>query len=284
MKSINLFFIMLFIYLLGCTGQTLTIKPATHGINTNGEYAHELFTKVLQEYVSDGKVNYSDLCEDNRLEQYISELAATNPEAIADQQAKLAFWINAYNAYTLKVICDNYPVESINDLHFGGLIIGSVFKKTIWDKKFVLINNKKISLNYIEHKIIRAMTQDPHAHFSQVCTEMSCPRAHFALVCASKSCPPLRSEAYEGHKLNQQLNDQARTFFSDMDKNYFDIDKKEVHISKILDWFAKDFGMNDEEVLLFVAHFLPGELAAAIQSNPKNWRIKHTKYDWSLNE
>jgi hypothetical protein len=145
------------------------------GMTSNQQEDHTLFTEILQDYVHDGKVNYRELCQDNRLETYIAQLAATNPDTISDEKASLAFWINAYNAYTIKVICDNYPINSINELHTGGLYIGTILNKTIWDKDFVIINNQKTTLNHIEHEIIRPLFQDP--------------RAHFALVCASKSCP-----------------------------------------------------------------------------------------------
>jgi len=108
-------------------------------------------------------------------------------------------------------------------------------------------------------------------------------RAHFALVCASKSCPSLRSEAYEGHKLDEQLNDQGRLFFMQESKNHFDVELRKAHLSKILDWFARDFGENDEQILLFVTQFLSEDLAGDIRENTKAWDIKHTKYDWSLN-
>lgn len=239
-------------------------------VNVYGQDAHSLYTGILQDYVYDGRVNYRDLCKDQRLGAYIAQLAATNPDTIAEEKAKLAFWINAYNAYTLKVICDHYPIKSINELHTGGLIIGTVLKKTIWDKPFVIINNQETTLNTIEHKIIRQKFRDP--------------RIHFALVCAAQSCPPLRSEAYEGTKLDEQLDDQGRKFFSRASMNYFEIDKMQAHLSKILDWYSKDFGKNDEEILLYITRFLSDDIATAIKANPKNWKIKHTKYDWSLNE
>ncbi len=254
----------------GCAAQGLKIEPVAAVVTSNEADANSLFTEILQDYVKDGKVNYRALRADVRLDTYLAHLAATNPDILADKQAQLAFWINAYNAYTLKVICDNYPVKSINDLHTGGLIVGTTLKKTVWDRKLVTINDQKISLNYIEHEIIRPQFKDP--------------RAHFALVCASKSCPPLRAEAFEGNKLDEQLDDQGRIFFSQSDKNYLELDKKIAHLSKILDWYARDFGKNDEEVLLYVSRFLPAELAADIQATPKKWKIKYTKYDWSLNE
>jgi hypothetical protein len=232
--------------------------------------AHELFSDVLGDHVKDGRVDYPALCADPRFESYLKRLSSTDPDALSGENEQLAFWINAYNAFTLKIICDNYPVESINDLHFGGLIVGTVTKKTVWHKKFIVINGEKMSLDHIEHDIVRPVFGDP--------------RAHFGLVCASVSCPPLRSEAFEGVVLDTQLDEQARIFFSQRDKNYFDLEKREAHLSKIFDWFSKDFGENDEEILLFVSQYLEPELADAIKHDSKEWDIKHTDYDWDLNE
>lgn len=232
--------------------------------------AHQLFTEVLQEYVHAGKVNYRDLCKDPRLDSYLEQLSDTNPDTIATREDQLAFWINAYNAFTIKAICEKYPVKSINELHFGGLYIGTLLKKTVWDKQFIVIHGEQMSLNHIEHEIVRPLFHDP--------------RAHFALVCASVSCPPLRSEAFEGAKLNEQLEDQGRVFFSETYKNYFDAERKEAHLSKILDWYAKDFGEDDAAVLRFVARFLPADLAGQILSDPQAWRVRYTDYDWNLNE
>jgi hypothetical protein len=94
----------------------------------------------------------------------------------------------------------------------------------------------------------------------------------------------LRSESYEGYKLEEQLDDQGRIFFNDSSNNFFEIDKKEAHLSKILDWYSKDFGKKNKEILLYITRFLPDDLAATIKANPEGWDINHTKYDWSLNE
>jgi hypothetical protein len=232
--------------------------------------AHLLLTDILAEHVDGGRVNYRALCEDGRLGTYIAQLVSTDPEGITDHDARLAFWINAYNAYTLKIVCDSYPVGSIKDLHTGGEIIAHVIKKTVWDKRFVVIGGETFSLNDVEHKIVRPRFEDP--------------RAHYALVCAAKSCPPLRSEAYEGEKLEAQLNDQGRIFFGESEKNHFDREKRVAYLSKIMDWYSGDFGENDDELLLSITPFLPEELAEDIRSNSRAWKIKHTKYDWSLNE
>ncbi|MFQ5511415.1 MAG: DUF547 domain-containing protein [Candidatus Krumholzibacteriia bacterium] len=254
----------------GCAGHTGRIQPAASGIDTGAAEAHEALSAVLRKHVREGGVDYAALCGDARLPAYLARVAATDPGAIPDADSRLAFWLNAYNAFTLQVICDNYPVGSINDLHFGGLYVGSLTNKTIWDREFIVINGEELSLNDIEHKIVRRRFGDP--------------RAHFALVCASKSCPALRAEAFEGQTLGEQLDEQARLFFSEEQKNHFDIENKTAHLSRILDWYAGDFGDSNEAILLFVARYVSDPLAAAIQGDPAAWDIKHTDYDWSLNE
>jgi hypothetical protein len=238
--------------------------------NDDRKDSHGLFTELLAQYVHDGKVNYNELRKDDRLEKYLSQLSQTNPETIENDKDRLAFWINAYNAFTLKTICENYPVESIKDLSFGGSVLGKVLNTTAWDKKFIEINGMEMSLNHIEHEIIRKKFKDP--------------RIHFALVCAAVSCPPLRSEAYEGYKLDEQLNEQGKIFFGDKSKNYFEVDKQVAHLSKILDWYGSDFGANGAELLRAIAPFLPAQIASAVEKNPDAWKIEYNDYDWSLNE
>ncbi len=228
-----------------------------------------LYTSILADHVVEGRVDYDSLCRNDSLGRYIAFLARARPDTMASPRDRLAFWINAYNAYTLKVICDNYPVESINDLHFGGLALGTVTRKTIWHRKFAVVGDVTYSLNQIEHDIIRPRFGDA--------------RVHFALVCAARSCPPLRAEAYVGSRLDEQLDDQSRLFFSQADKNHFDTGSHTAYLSSILDWYKGDFGSTDEDVLLFVARFLDDSTRAAIESDPGGWRIKHTRYDWSLN-
>jgi len=231
---------------------------------------HLLFTDILNKYVVNGSVNYKGLLTEDKFVNYLNQLGNTNPDTIKNQNNKIAFWINAYNAFTIKAILDDYPVESINDLHSGGLIIGSILSTTIWDKDFIVINNKEISLSTIEHEILRKKFKEP--------------RIHFAIVCASISCPSLRNEAYEGYKLEEQLANQAKLFVNDKTKNQFNIDKKEVKLSKIFDWFDDDFGSDDDKVLLFVSQFLSEELKNNIKYNSSKWEITYLSYNWNLNE
>lgn len=231
---------------------------------------HSIFTEILKEHVKEGRVNYQNLCSDQRLKQYIDQLASTDPEQISSREEKIAFWLNAYNAYTLEIVCDNYPIKSISELHSGGLVFGSLVGSTVWHKKLVTINKELTSLDHIEHNILRPIYKDP--------------RIHFALVCAAKGCPPLRSEAYEAGNLNLQLDDQAREFLRQNDKNSFDLNKKVARISPIFSWFKKDFRMEAKTVLEYLAPFLDGATAESIKAAPKAWQIKYTNYDWSLNE
>ncbi len=236
----------------------------------SGQEQHKLFTGILQKYVRNGLVDYAGLKSGSILNGYMDFLNKTDPDTISGRNEKLAFWINAYNAFTLKVITDHYPVKSINDLHTGGRYLSHVFGTTIWHKKIFKINGKEISLNTIEHEIIRK--------------EFSEPGIHFALVCAAVSCPPLRNEAYEGFKLAKQLNDQAKIFFNDSSKNKFDMKTRTAWLSKIMDWYDDDFGNSNEEILLYISKFLPAKLAQDIRDNTPEWEINYFPYNWDLND
>ena len=231
---------------------------------------HHLFSQALGDTVVNGVVSYPDLCGDSRFARYMEWVSRHNPDSLPSDTAKLAFWINAYNAWTLKIVCDNYPIQSINELHTGGLVLGMALKTTVWDKKIVTINNKHTSLSAIEHKIIRPVFRDP--------------RIHFALVCAAKGCPPLRNEAYTASHLTEQLDDQGRVFLSQEHKNSFDVQRKIASISPVFNWFKHDFGTRPEHVLDFIARYLPENKKEAIRSDVKRWKIRYTHYDWSLNE
>jgi hypothetical protein len=244
----------------------LCVSPVLTQINES----HALFSALLKDYVNDGLVKYKMLCADKRLEEYITQLSLTNPDTISTQQAKLAFWLNVYNAYTLKIVCDNYPIESINDLHWGGLFLGTILGKTIWDKDLITINGTHLSLNTIEHEIIRPTFKEA--------------RIHFALVCASRGCPPLRNNAYEADSLEMQLDDQARLFLNDASKNNFDTTTHHATLSKVFSWYSEDFGDADEKILEYVAKYLPPEIGENIRRTLKDWDIDYGKYDWRLNE
>lgn len=121
---------------------------------------HRLFSQVLTAHVGDGRVDYAALKTDPRLDRYLAQLAATDPEQLPDDNARLAFWLNAYNAYTLKLIVDRQPLKSITKIGTGGLVLGSVLKTTAWDIRFAEVGGKKLTLNEIEHEITRRKFKD----------------------------------------------------------------------------------------------------------------------------
>jgi hypothetical protein len=227
---------------------------------------HSLFTEILNEHVSAGHVRYTALCRDRRLPAYLEQLSKMDPAS----RRGLTFWLNLYNAHTLQVICESYPVKSINDLHAGGVIRGTSEKGTIWDSKVATVDGDRMSLNHIEHEIIRRKFREP--------------RIHFALVCAAASCPPLRSEAYEAEKLERQLEEQALAFFADAKLNRFEPETRTAYLSKILYWYSGDFGKSKEDVLLYVAQYLRAEIRKSIEADPPAWTTHYTEYDWALNE
>lgn len=227
------------------------------------DHMHKHWTDVLQRFVVDGRVDYAGL-KANRagLDGYLNEVAAVPLREFQswNTNQQLAFLINLYNAETLQLIVDNYPVDSIKD-------IGGFFTKP-WDLKCVSLFGKTITLNTIEHGMIRKNYQEP--------------RIHFALVCAARGCPPLRSEAYVAERLDAQLDEQALTFLSTPEKNRIDLDKKTLYLSPIFKWYGDDFQKYSRGVQYFVSHYYPKANERALRDGA--YTIYYTDYDWSLND
>lgn len=260
------------IFALACGALALTLSSAFAAGTFKPD--HSLLDGVLKDHVKNGVVNYKAMKSDDRLKQYIEYIKKVDTAAIAPNE-RLAFWINAYNAWTLKVVLDNYPLKSIKDLG-ADLVIGTIFKKTIWDKDLVTMNGKtEMSLNDIENDII---------------CEYRDARIHSSIVCAAKSCPPLRSEAFTGEKLAEQMEEQFRIFLNDEKKNQFDFGKKQLRLSNIFNWFEGDFkkdigfGKQKGTVVKFIARYVTKETADKLLAMEKDLDIDHLEYDWSLNE
>jgi len=215
---------------------------------------------LLSHHVTlEGRVNYKGFIKDSILfTTYLRLLSDHHPNdknwTVSDQKA---FWINAYNAFTIKLIIDNYPLQSIKDI---GSSIQIPFVNSPWDIKFIQIQNKKYDLNNIEHDILRSQFKDP--------------RIHFAIVCASKSCPKLRNKAFSSLNLESQLNDQAIAFINDFQKNV--LNKDQIRISKIFAWFKKDF-TEENKLIDFINIY-------ANTTIPVNVTIEYLDYNWALNE
>lgn len=234
-------------------------KPFFNSKKEVSPYSHNDWTDLLQKHVSSsGAVNYKGFIADSiSLNTYLSQLSNQPPTSNWTEQEQLAYWINAYNAFTVQLIVRNYPVQSIKELG------GGIYKvNTPWDIKFIQIGDQQLDLNNIEHGIIRK-------HFNE-------PRIHFAVNCASVSCPRLRNEAYEASKLDAQLKDQLVTFLEDTDKNFIE-DPDHVKISKIFSWFKGDFKKEYDSVIEFINQEAGKEINA-------NAEIDYNEYKWDLNE
>ena len=227
---------------------------------TFAQIKHDAFTQLLQKHVStDGKVNYKGFIKDSiQLKQYLQLLTKNPPTNQWTKQEQMAFWINAYNAFTIDLVIQHYPIKSIKDI---GSSIQIPFVNTPWYIKFIKIGKEQLDLNNIEHSKLRKQFGDA--------------RLHMVLVCASKSCPPLAREAYEANTLEQQLNDASKKFLTDKTKNQ--IQTQQSKLSMIFRWYAMDFNKNGKKVLDFVNQH---------QSTPINnkTKIEYLDYDWNLNE
>lgn len=216
-----------------------------------------IYAELLQKYVKNGVVNYAGFkSEEDKLDRYLSILESTDTKSLP-RNAQFALYINAYNAYTIKLILSGYPgLNSIKDL--GSLL------QSPWKKKIVRIDGKVISLDDLEHSILRPRFKDP--------------RVHFAINCASKGCPPLRFEPYRGDSLDRQLDDATRSFLNNP-KN-FRLEGDKFYVSKIFDWFGEDF---NNDVLGFYLKYANDELKQELQKRKGSLRIDYLDYDWSLN-
>lgn len=233
------------------------------GVAYPAEFNHTALDAILKKHVRDGRVSYTALKADPKpLNIYLDALAAVAEKEFNGwpEKERLAFLINLYNAATMKLIVDHYPVKSIKDI--GG------FLGSPWKQEVVRLFGKVTTLHEIEHGIIRKQYPDP--------------RAHFALVCAAKGCPPLRAEAFLAARLDEQLDDQGRVFLGQMQKNRVDPGARTIHLSPIFKWFNEDFEKRSGSVQKFVSPFFDDASRRALADG--KFSIHHTDYDWSLND
>ncbi len=221
---------------------------------------HIPYDQLLQKYVNDkGLVNYKGLSLDRpKLREYLTSLEQNAPNDSWSEDQKLAYWINAYNAFTLELILEHYPVSSIKDI---GATVKIPFVNTPWDIKFINIGDETYDLNNIEHGIIRKRFDEP--------------RIHFALVCAAISCPKLQNKAYLAETLDEQLTKATKNFLTDPEKNVIESPKK-AYLSKIFSWYGGDFTKKGS-LIEFLNQYSDTKLE-------RRARIDYKDYDWALNE
>jgi len=239
------------------------------------DHTHALYDAIVKTRVVDDMVDYAALKADSRaLDHYLAGLTAVSEREFGawNEPQRLAFLFNLYNAATLHLILDHYPVKSIKD-------IGN-WRKGPWDQPAVRLFGNTITLNDLEHDILRK-------HYEE-------PRLHLALVCAAKGCPPLRGEAYTAVRLDDQLDDQVRVYLSGPAGMRIDRAEGKVFLSSIFKWYGDDFvkkytpragfaGLNKTKraVLSFCARYTSVRNRRYLEA--ASYSIRFLDYDWTLN-
>jgi hypothetical protein len=250
------------------------------------DHSHRLLTEVLNENVARGRVDYQTLKSDpDRLDTYLRSIAEIDPNDYRDwtRQKKLALWINAYNAYTLKAILDHYPIEHSWIADPLGQYPDNSIRQIpgVWDELTWSVMGKQYTLNKIEHGIIRQQLADP--------------RIHFVLVCASVGCPYLENRAFEAAVLNERLDQAGYNYIYESRNIRIDRARKVVSLPQIFDWFKEDFEKGTKYRHLFekqpenLAGILSWIYRYANEEDRKflltnDYRVTYLYYDWALNE
>ncbi len=236
-------------------------------IPTRGALALDvgLYRELLERYtieVNDTagtRVDYQGLQRSTDWARLTASLDRSRPEELRTRREKLAYWINVYNILTIDLVRRNYPVSSIRDL-------GS-FLRPVWQRQAGRVGGRSYTLDEIEHEILRGFGE---------------PRIHGAIVCASVSCPSLRREPYEAASLDLQLDDSVRRWLADPCKGARLDSSGTVHLSRIFEWFMKDFAA-DGGVRAFVRRYARSEVDIWLRENGEDAAIEYLDYDWSLN-
>lgn len=240
--------------LAGCS----TVPRSFHPIEplSPQEFPREICDGLLRAQVVEGVVNYPGIAADTGLREYLQQLDRIDPSGLPTREARLAFWINAYNAFAIKGILDGYSPGTLAGRY--RYFIGRDYR----------VGGETINLYDLERKLLIPDFREP--------------RIHFAIVCASRSCPKLRSEAYTPDRLERQLEEEARAFVNDQTKNWFDREKKVAYLSMIFKWFEEDFAGQAGSLLGYVKRYVADpDLARDLESAP--YRVEFLDYDWSLN-
>jgi Protein of unknown function, DUF547 len=233
------------------------------------DFKYKSYTDLLNKYVADGLVDYNEMLKDRKtLDELIESHASVDLSGVSENQ-KFVFYINAYNIITLRSIIEAYPVKSIKDI------------KGVWDKRKWQVAGKNLTLNDIEHEILRKDFKEP--------------RVHFAIVCASIGCPPLILQPYLADSIEEQLQASSINFANSQLYNRFDMSSRKAEISSIFDWFGEDFvdkyydsthfsslsKKQNASLHFLIGHFPEGEREKLLNTE---FDVSYLEYDWSLNK
>ena len=224
--------------------------PITTTTAIRAKVDHSAWNELLQKHVSNqGNVDYKGFQADKtKFNEYLNLLSDVPPQDSWSKDETLAYWMNVYNAFTIKLILDNYPTKSIKDI------------KGPWSHRFIRIGEKWYTLNDVEHRIIRKMDE---------------PRIHFALVCAAVSCPRLYNKAFTEKDLEADLDLLTRGFLSDPSKN--ELSENAIKLSRIFKWYGGDFKQNGSTLIDFLNQYSTVTISDKAK---KSYKV----YNWDLND
>ena len=259
-----------FLVLLACAAPGTARTGAPTDARAAFDHSHAAWTALLKQHVRGDRFDYAALARDRApLERYLRALEAVTPaehEAWTREQ-RYAFWIDVYNAYTVALVVDRHPIASIKD-------VSTLFSQ-VWDQELVPLKplfpaakGARLTLNDVEHRILRPVFADA--------------RVHAAVNCASEGCPPLRAEAFVAERLDAQLDEQVRAWLADPARNRYDRAEQRVEISKIFDWFTEDFVRDAGSVQAWIAKYAPPAEREWI-ARAKKLAIGYRDYSWKLN-
>jgi len=235
-----------------------------HDEQSTIEVSHEAWQTLLDKYLDAdhasgvNRFDYKSIDKSDRkvLDDYLDSLQAVDPRKLSKNE-QLAYWINFYNALTAQVVVEEYPVQSIRKIRFLTSPFGP------WDKNFVKVQGKKLSLNDIEHGILRPIWKDP--------------RIHFAVNCASIGCPNLIDEAFTAANADELMEEAASDFINH--SRGVEIQGDTLVLSSIFDWYGSDFGSNEVEIVAYISQFFDGNTSDLTALNKFSYQ-----YDWNLNQ
>ena len=236
------------------------------------DHTHERWNEVLEARVRRDGVEYAELKKDPaKLDEYLASLETVMPEDFAawSVSQRHAFWINAYNAYTIRRVVEVYPIESPKD-------VVDEEKRDFWDQPFVPLGrlfpeaaDRKLSLNEIENRILRPNFKDA--------------RVHAALNCASRGCPPLSGEAFVPERLEKQLDARVAAWLADPARTRYDRDNKKLQVSKIFEWYRDDFVREGNSLKGWIGPRAPEVHRDWIEA-AEDLEIEFLEYSWKLND
>lgn len=265
-----------------CIGSTCA--PAAPAVATAFDSSHSLLSKDLKRYVHNGRVNYTLWSgKQEQLTRYLQALADLSPEQYKalSLEEKKALWVNAYNAMTIKIVLDHYPIKGSNN-HYPPDSLRQI--ENVWESATYPVAGRKVNLYQIEHDILRR--------------ELSDARLHFVVVCAALGCPLLRNTAYTGGTIEKDLENAEKRYLADTNNVEIDFTRKSLKVSTLFKWFPLDFAAlaglrhisfppprDDEIVSRYILSRLPDD--ARKRNNvdiSQPYSVFYRPFDWALND